>query len=307
MAARVAGADNTAMRPLLVLVLALALVPAALSADPHTQTISGVVTANTGSSLTISAPGRSLTCVVPGAKAQAALLRWGTGVQAAMACKNAGNKLMLTRLSRKDSKDAARGGGDTTTTTHTTTEPTHTTTEPVHTTTEPVHTTTEPTHTTTEPTERKVDARGKVTALGSGAITVLRPDGSSLTCSITDGQLHSIQQGAPAGSYVVMVCGGTGDHPALISLERIDTPTTTTAPTTTTTAPADNRQAIGIVTALSSDGVTVKPSTGDGLSCRITAATDSRAAAAKLTLGARVGIVCRRDGDSYVLSGATSG
>jgi hypothetical protein len=47
MAARVAGADNTAMRPLLVLVLALALVPAALSADPHTQTVSGVVTANT--------------------------------------------------------------------------------------------------------------------------------------------------------------------------------------------------------------------------------------------------------------------
>jgi hypothetical protein len=271
------------MRPVLVLLLALALVPAALSADPHVQTISGVVTANTGSSLTISAPGRSLTCMVPGANAQAALARWGTGAQAAMACKSAGNKLLLTRLTRKDSNDAKPGVTTTTTTA--------------------------PPATTTEPVRPKVDARGKVTTLVAGAITVLRPDGSSLVCSITDGQLGSIREGAPVGSYVVMVCGGTGDRPALISLQRIDTATTTTAPATPKPAPApvDSRQAIGIVTALSSDGVTVKPSTGDGLSCRITAATDSRAAAAKLTLGARVGIVCRRDGDSYVLSGATSG
>lgn len=189
------------MRPMLILVLALALVPAALSADPHTQTISGVLTANSGASLTVSASGRSLTCLVPGAKAQAAIARWGVGVQAAMACKEAGNKLLLARLTRKDSKDTKQSGGDTTTT------------------------------------------------------------------------------------------------------------TTTTTPTTPTPTPTktDTRQVIGIVTALSSDGVTVKPESGDALRCRITAATDSKAAAAKLTLGARVGIVCRRDGDSYVLSGATSG
>jgi hypothetical protein len=280
------------MRPVLVLVLALALVPAALSADPHTQTISGVLTANTGSSLTITASSRSLTCLVTGAKAQAAIARWGTGVQAAMACKDAGNKLLLTRLTRKDSKDTKHSGGDATTTTGTTTAP--------------------PT-TTTEPARTKFDARGKVTALVTGAITVLRADGSSLVCSITDGQLRSIHEGAPVGSYVLMTCGGTGDRPALISLNRIDTtapPATTTAPTTPTPTPtkSDTKQAIGIVTALSStDGVTVKPENGDALHCRITAATDSKAAAAKLTLGARVGIVCRRDGDSYVLSGATSG
>jgi len=290
MATGVARADNTAMRQLLVLVLALALVPAALSADPHAQTISGVLTANTGSSLTISASSRSLTCLVKGAKAQAAIARWGTGVQAAMTCKDAGNKLVLTRLTRKDSQDTKRSGGDTTSTT--TTAPAATTTVPVHT---------------------NVDARGKVTVLVAGAITVLRTDGSSLVCSITDGQLSSIREGAPVGSYVLMVCGGTGDHPALISLQRIDTtapPTTTTHTTTTTPTPttSDTRQAIGIVTALSStDGVTVKPDSGDALRCRITAAADSRAAAAKLSLGARVGIVCRRDGDSYVLSGATSG
>jgi hypothetical protein len=275
------------MRPVLVLVLALTLVPAAFSADPHTQTISGVLTANSGASLTVSSADRSLTCLVTGAKAQAAIARWGVGVQAAMACKDAGNKLLLTRLTRKDSKDTKRGGDATTTTT----------TSPA---------------TTTEPARAKVDARGRVTALVTGAITVLRSDGSSLVCSVTEGQLRSIHEGAPVGSYVSMTCGGTGDRPALISLQRIDTPappTTTTAPTTPTPSPtkSDNRQAIGIVTALSADGVTVKPETGDALRCRITPASDSKAAAAKLTLGARVGIVCRRDGDSYVLSGATSG
>jgi hypothetical protein len=295
MALCVAVADNTAMRPLLVLVLFLALVPAALSADPHTQTISGVLTANSGSSLTITSPNHQLTCLVPSAKAQVAIAHWGTGVQAAMACKDAGHKLLLIRLTRKDSKDTKHSGDTTTTATTITT--THTATDPVHTTTEPAH--------------ANVDARGKVTALVSGAITVLRPDGSSLVCSISDGQLHSIHDGAPVGSYVVMVCGDPGNHPALISLQRIDTsaaPTTTTAPIhTPTPANSDHRQAIGVVTALSStDGVTVKPDTGETVHCRITTAADSMAAAARLTLGAHVGIVCRRDGDSYVLSGATS-
>jgi hypothetical protein len=295
MTARVAVADNRAMRPLLVLVLALALAPAALSADPHTRTLSGVLTANSGSSLTITAPGHQLTCLVPGAKAQVAIVHWGIGVQAAMTCKSTGHGLQLIRLTRTGSNDTKHTGGETTTTITTT----HTATDPVHTTTEPAHTT--------------FDARGKVTALVTGAITVVRTDGSSLVCSITDGQLHSIHDGAPVGSYVLMVCGGTGNHPALISLQRIDTtvpPTTTTTHTTTTTTPTttDTHQAIGIVTALSSTaGVTVKPDHGDALHCRITSAADSRAAAVKLTLGAHVGIVCRRDGDSYVLSGATSG
>jgi hypothetical protein len=263
------------MRPVLVLLLALTLVPSALSADPHTRTISGVVTANSGTSLTVSSADRSLTCLVTGAKAQAAIARWGTGVQAAMACKQAGDKLFLARLSRTSSTEPTRGGGTTTTVA--------------------------PPATATEPARTTFDARGKVTGLVTGAITVLRPDGSSLVCSVTDGQLRSVREGAPLGSYVSMVCGGTGDRPALISLQRVDTPATTPAP-----AKSDNRQAIGVVTALSSDAVTVKPERGDALRCRITPATDSAAATAKLSLGARVGIVCRRDGDTYVLSGATS-
>jgi hypothetical protein len=83
-------------------------------------------------------------------------------------------------------------------------------------------------------------------------------------------------------------------------------PTTTPAPTPPPTTAPDRRDARGVVTVLSSDGVTVRPDAGgDSLRCRITPATDSAAAASKLSLGAHAGIVCRRDGDGYVLSAAT--
>ena len=278
------------MRPLLLIVVALALVPAA-SAENRQQTLAGTISANSGASLTVSKGDRSLTCSVAGDKAQAAIARWGVGVRAVMACRQTVDGLLLARITRLGTKE---GNGDTSRPS-TTTRPTKT----------------EPTETTrTETTEAKRDARGKVSTLGSGIVTVTRPDGSALTCSITDGQLHSLQEGAPAGAYVLIVCGGTGDHPALISVQRIDTPapptTTAPAPTPPPTTSPDRRTAIGVVTTLSPDAVTVKPDAGDSLRCRITGATDSAAAAAKLSPGAHVGVVCRRDGDSYVLSGVTS-
>jgi hypothetical protein len=280
------------MRRVLLIVLALGL-PTAATAAVRAQTISGSITANSGTSLTVSSADRSLTCLVNGSRAQAAIARWGVGARAAMACKQNGDKLVLTRLTRLGTKEGATPPATTTTTTTTTTEPATTTTAP------------------TEPVQTRRDARGKVSAVGGGTITVLRPDGSSLVCSLTDGQQRSVQEGAPVGSYVLIVCGGTGDRPGLVSLQRIDAPTTTTtAPAPTPPpppAPADRRQAIGTVTQLSSDGVTVKPDSGEALRCRITPAPDSQAAAAKLSLGARVGIVCRRDGDTYVLAGSTSG
>ena len=279
------------MRLLLVCFLAVLLVPAALSAEPRVQHISGTVSANSGASLTVTSGDRSLTCRVRGDKAQSALARWGVGVKAAMACKRDGDRLVLIRLTRLDSKDAK-------TTPPTTTGETRTTPPP----------------TTTPPAAPRRDARGKVSALGGGSITVTRDNGTSLTCSVTDGQARSIAEGAPVGTAVLIVCAGDGDRPALLNLERLETstppPTTTTRPTTTT-APSpppstDRRYAKGIVTALSSDGVTVKPDEGgDSLRCRITPAADSASAAAKLSLGAHVGIVCRRDGDGYVLAGAT--
>ena len=159
-------------------------------------------------------------------------------------------------------------------------------------------------------TDRR-DARGKVTALGGGAITVTRDGGTSLTCTVTDGQARSIAEGAPVGTPVLIVCGG-GDHPALLDLERLQTSTSPSHPTTTSSPPpppptTDRRYAKGVVTALSSDGVTVKPDEGgDSLRCSITQAADSASAAAKLSLGAHVGIVCRRDGDAWVLAGSIS-
>jgi hypothetical protein len=273
MAAAVARADKTCMRLLLPILGALVLVPAALSAEPRAHTIAGTISANSGTSITVTAGDRSVTCVVLGAKAQAAIARWGVGVKAGMACRQIGERLLLYRLTRIGSKEG------------TSTPPTTTTPSPTHS-----------------------DARGKVSALGGGSITVTRTDGTSLTCSVTDGQARSIADGAPVGTVVLLVCSGTGERPALVSLQRLETtttpPTTTPTPTPTNT---DRRYAKGVVTALSSDGVTVKPDEGgDSLQCRITTASDSASAATRLSVGAHVGIVCRRDGDSWVLAGSTS-
>jgi hypothetical protein len=211
MAAVVARTDNSAMRLLFPIMLALVLVPSALSAEPRTQTISGTVSANAGSWITVSSSDRSLTCIVLGTKAQAAIARWGVGAKAAMACRQDGDRLLLSRLTRLGAKEGS-GSNDGPATTTTTTTTTATTTPPA----------------------------------------------------------------------------------------------TIPAPTPAAPANPERREARGVVTALSGDGVTVKPDAGgDAIRCRITRATDSTAAAAKLSLGAHVGIVCRRDGDGYVLSGAT--
>jgi hypothetical protein len=295
------------MRLLFPILLALVLVPTALAAGPREQTIAGTISANSGSSLTINSGDRSLTCLVRGDKAQTALARWGVGVKAAMACKRNGDRLLLTRLARLGSKD---GTSSTSTTTGDTTSTTGTTTHE--------------TPTTTAPPQTRRDARGRVSALGGGTITVTRDDGTSLTCTVTDGQAHSIAEGAPVGTAVLLVCSGDGDHPALLNLQRLDSstpppppPTTAPHPTATTTAPpspappptspsTDRRYAKGLVTALSSDSVTVKPDDGtDSLRCRITPASDSASAAVKLSLGAHVGIVCRPDGSTLVLAGST--
>jgi hypothetical protein len=191
----------------------LVLAAVALLGGGHgTQTITGTIAVNTGDSLTVASAHRSLTCAVTYAKGQAAILKWGTGVRVAMACKYDKDQLVLTRLSRLDSKEPQRP-----TTTTTTTE-THPTTE---------------THATT-------------------------------------------------------------------------TATTETHPATTTTV-QQRREAIGIIIALEPGGMGIKPDNGgEAFTCRITQAPDSQAAAAKLHLGAHAGIVCRLDGSSWVLSGATS-
>jgi hypothetical protein len=188
----------------------LALAAFALLGGGHgTQTITGTIAVNTGSSLTVSSATRSLTCAVTYGKGQAAILKWGTGVRVAMACKLERGQLVVSRLSRLGSTEPEHPAPPTTTETHSTT-----TTE---------------THATT----------------------------------------------------------------------------TTTTETHPTTVP-QRREAIGVIIALEPGGLGIKPDNGgEAFTCRITPAADSQQAAAKLHLGSHAGIVCRLDGSSWVLSGAT--
>jgi hypothetical protein len=140
---------------------------------------------------------------------------------------------------------------------------------------------------TPAPEPRK--AIGTVSALMSTSVTV-----GDLTCSITgaaDSQAAAAK--LALGANVGIVCRPDGDRYVLSGATLVQEP----AP-----APAESRKAIGTVNALSPTSVTV----GD-LTCSITGASDSQAAAARLTLGAKAGILCRPDGGRYVLSGATTG
>jgi hypothetical protein len=97
------------------------------------------------------------------------------------------------------------------------------------------------------------------------------------------------------GTTTTTHTGDGGDH---------GTTTTTTTPPPPPTQ--QHRDAIGIVFYLTSTGVAVRPDKGgEMLTCAITPAPDSVAAAAKLTLNGHFGIVCRLDGTHWVLSGAT--
>lgn len=106
---------------------------------------------------------------------------------------------------------------------------------------------------------------------------------------------------------------GGGDHSGTTTTGGGDHGGTTTTTGTTPTPPPPpppplppHREGHGVVSALSSTGVTLTlDGGGPPLNCAITPAPDSSAAAAKLTLGAHFGIVCRLDGTHYVLSGAT--
>jgi len=229
-----------------------------LGGEPGVQTISGTITANSGSSLTVTSPKRSLTCAVTYAKGAAAILKWGTGVRVGMACKRTDGGLVVVKLVRLG-----------------TAEPTTTTT------------------TTTTPAPEPRKAIGLVAALSSTSVTV-----GELTCSITsaaDSQAAAakLTLGANAG----ILCRPDGGRYVLSGSTLVQT--TAPAPTPTTSG---SKTSVGTVTALSPTSVTV----GD-LTCSITGASDSQAAAAKLTLGAKAGIVCRPDGDRLVLSGATTG
>jgi hypothetical protein len=151
----------------------------------------------------------------------------------------------------------------------------------------------------------------------------------SLTCAVTyrKGQAAILTWGT--GVRVAMACKvergqlvvsrlsrlGTTEpeHPATTTTETHATTTTETHATTTTTTTETHpttvpqrREAIGVIIALEPGGLGIKPDNGgEAFTCRITPALDSQQAAAKLHVGSHAGIVCRLDGSSWVLSGAT--
>jgi len=87
------------------------------------------------------------------------------------------------------------------------------------------------------------------------------------------------------------------------------TTTTTTEPAPTPPPPPPppvHRDLVGTVYFISPTGMGVRPDGGGNvLTCAITPAPDSQAAAAKLTLNGHFAISCRLDGTHWVLSAAT--
>ena len=292
------------MRRLFVVLSILALcVPALALADgtPHGRTLVGTLTANASGSVTVTGSNAALTCSVPD-RATASVAKLKLGGRFKIACRRDGGTLVLVALGRVGTPghDNATKG--------TSSQGTGTAGKPKPGGDSP---TTPPPPTAPPSTSGAKDARGKVAALGGGSITVMRDDGTSLTCSITSGQLGSLQPVFPVGAGIVVVCNGDG---ALVSAAPVDgTPPggdthTTPPPPPPPPPPAlpSSRDGRGVVTSLSSTGVALNlDGGGTPLTCRITTAADSAAAAAKLSLGAHVGIVCRLDGDHYVLSGVT--
>jgi hypothetical protein len=133
-----------------------------------------------------------------------------------------------------------------------------------------------------------------------------------LTCAVTSGKGQAAILKWSSDVQVAMACSYEKGHFVVSRLTRLGStepqrPTTTTTSTEThPTTQQQRREAIGVIIALASGGVGIRPDNGgEAFTCRITTAPDSQQAAAKLTLGAHAGIVCRLDGTSWVLAGAT--
>lgn len=154
------------MRLLVLAALALS------SSGPGTQTISGTIAVNTGTSLTVVSWDRKLTCAVASGDGRTAMLKWGTGVRVAMACKLDHGRLVLTRLSRLGTTEPQRP---------TQTTPTTTETRPAA----PLPTTTTPTETRPSPTATRREAIGVIIALTSGGVGIQPDTGGAFTCAIT--------------------------------------------------------------------------------------------------------------------------
>lgn len=130
-------------------------------------------------------------------------------------------------------------------------------------------------------------AYGVVTALTAEAITVQPEHDAALTCVVRRDKREAFAQlHLAVGAKVGVACVRDGDRYFLAKIS-------TSAPT----PQARERAVEGVVTALSGDSITVKPSSGDALTCALRALR-----ADGIAVGNRVGMVCRLDGGRYVLA-----
>lgn len=129
-------------------------------------------------------------------------------------------------------------------------------------------------------------ALGVVTAVSADSITVQPEHDAALTCSVpAERQTAFAALHVAVGQRLAVYCVRDGDHYVLAKISN-------SAPT----PQARERAVEGVVTVLSGDSITVKPSSGDALTCAIRAVR-----ADGVRLGNRVGLACRMDGGGYVL------
>lgn len=188
----------------------LGLLAAAALLGGSTPTLTGTVTTNTGASITVTAGDRSLTCAVPGAKAQQAIARWGTGARVAIGCRTVDGKLVLARLARLGTKEGDRPAA---------TPPPAPPTTQTETQTEPQRTATAP----PPPAQDRRDARGVVVLLTGDGVG-LKPDagGELVRCAITrapDSQAAATKL-AP-GAHVAITCRLDGGRYVLAAVSPI--------------------------------------------------------------------------------------
>ena len=129
-------------------------------------------------------------------------------------------------------------------------------------------------------------AVGVVTAVSADSITVQPEHDAALTCGVSADKREAFAAlHVAVGQRVAILCVQAGDHYVLAKIS-------TSAPR----PQARERAVEGVVTALSGDSITVKPSSGDALTCVVRGVRP-----VGIAVGNRVGMACAFDGARYVL------
>jgi|SRR5919198_3633336 translation initiation factor IF-1 len=129
-------------------------------------------------------------------------------------------------------------------------------------------------------------AFGVVTAVSADSITVQPEHDAGLTCRVSADKRDAFAAlHVAVGQRVAILCVQDGNQYVLAKIS-------TSAPR----PQARERAVEGVVTALSGDSVTVKPSSGDALTCAVGAVRP-----VGIAVGNRVGMACAFDGARYVL------